>query len=281
MQLRFFSRTWAILSEVRPPSILLRRSFRSTSLFTTAAVEISSDNGLACSTGNAQINDKLKSIFLKDWALSMKNARKELLNEGQGPQAKNQESSSDLNSTMPKQKDQIKNTNAKKPIIKGAIQDKKGTISFPNGSVYTGDIQKGKADGVGKVVFAKGGFYEGEWQNGKQHGQGILVLSSGIRHEGAFSNGEKNGKGKSTAVSGITFEGEWVNNLSEGDMKVTYVNGKSKIVKYVGGKFANKGDDAPQKKRAAPVTALGRRIGNNVDGGIDSKLSEKERGRIE
>lgn len=58
-------------------------------------------------------------------------------------------------------------------------------IEFPNGGVYEGLIQNGKAHGRGKFVDKTGHIeFEGDWQNGLPHGQGILDLGQKIKIEG-------------------------------------------------------------------------------------------------
>ena len=50
-----------------------------------------------------------------------------------------------------------------------------GELTFPNGSVYKGQLKNGKAEGIGKLSYANGKEYNGQWKNGKAHGYGKLM----------------------------------------------------------------------------------------------------------
>jgi hypothetical protein len=101
-------------------------------------------------------------------------------------------------------------------VFKGRFKEDeaiKGTITFPDGAKYVGELHnsarhgygvymfadgskyEGQSDmnifaGKGKMTWTDGGWYEGEWSQGEVHGQGIEIRSDGsLRHEGRWSKG--------------------------------------------------------------------------------------------
>jgi hypothetical protein len=72
----------------------------------------------------------------------------------------------------------------------------KGTLHFPDGSVYSGEWRQSAENGVGRREWTDGSFYDGGWKNGKPHGQGQF-----------------------RRPDGKTFTGEWVDGVFEGDME--------------------------------------------------------------
>lgn len=50
-----------------------------------------------------------------------------------------------------------------------------GTLKWPDGASYTGDIRDGKANGKGKFRHANGDYYEGDFVNDQAHGFGEYI----------------------------------------------------------------------------------------------------------
>lgn len=92
----------------------------------------------------------------------------------------------------------------------------KGLLKFPNGDTYEGDFVENKFEGVGKYVNSKGVAYEGEWQENVQSGKGIETFADGTYFEGEYVNGQKNGPGKISFADGSVYEGNFVANNIEG-----------------------------------------------------------------
>ena len=53
----------------------------------------------------------------------------------------------------------------------------KGTYTWNDGSIYTGDIRNGKRDGVGKFAGSSKQIYEGGWHNGRRNGHGKIFYN--------------------------------------------------------------------------------------------------------
>lgn len=53
----------------------------------------------------------------------------------------------------------------------------KGSYTWPDGSIYVGDIKAGKRDGFGKFTGSSKQIYEGDWRMGKRFGQGKMFYN--------------------------------------------------------------------------------------------------------
>ena len=77
-----------------------------------------------------------------------------------------------------------------------------GTIRYPNGNVYTGQLKDGKPHGQGTNRWLNGDRYTGRWRNGLEHGRGTYVSTrTGISYKGPFRNGVPNGAGTCILLS--------------------------------------------------------------------------------
>ena len=75
--------------------------------------------------------------------------------------------------------------------VKKAVNKGEVVITFPDGSVYEGPVNKeGMPDGRGKYTFSEGGAYEGELKDGKPHGFAISIQPDGAKYEGQFREGK-------------------------------------------------------------------------------------------
>jgi hypothetical protein len=50
------------------------------------------------------------------------------------------------------------------------------TLSYEDGSLYTGGVVKGQKQGKGRIQFANGNIYEGEFYNDNFEGSGIKIF---------------------------------------------------------------------------------------------------------
>lgn len=126
-----------------------------------------------------------------------------------------------------------------KTLYSGKFTDfdvKYGTIVFPNGSIYTGNIENlspkdrgnfqitfqngnysgeikdGLKDGHGKMKFNNSDYYSGNWQNDLFHGLGKMIYADNSVYEGQWDKGMKNGSGQMTYSNGDHFSGYWSQN---------------------------------------------------------------------
>lgn len=89
-----------------------------------------------------------------------------------------------------------------------------GTMSWSNGTVYSGDFTGGQRDGQGKLEIKGGATFDGYFKNGAFiEGR---VLSEGNIYNGKFNDGTYNGRGQLTYSNGDTYSGSFVNGMRSG-----------------------------------------------------------------
>jgi CHAT domain-containing protein len=105
-----------------------------------------------------------------------------------------------------------------------------GTVSFDNGSVYTGEFSKGRINGKGVYEYAatsstSAGRYSGEFVNGARHGYGTYTYDAGGIYVGAHRNNNFEGNGKITYPNGDSYEGEFFEGLPNGKGEGQFASG--------------------------------------------------------
>ena len=109
-----------------------------------------------------------------------------------------------------------------------------GPYKDSDGTIYYGQMKKGKKHGYGKQIDKEGSIYEGFWENdepayygrnifkegeayegymnseGLFHGNGKFINEDGQIYMGEYKNDEKHGKGCDTWPNGDKFEGTYV-----------------------------------------------------------------------
>lgn len=75
---------------------------------------------------------------------------------------------------------------------KGAAlkKEKTGTITFEDGSVYTGQLKKGVPNGQGTLIYSDTSTYTGQFKDGKPHGTGRFEDADGTVFDGQFDDGD-------------------------------------------------------------------------------------------
>jgi hypothetical protein len=68
--------------------------------------------------------------------------------------------------------------------VKGDCENGFGYYSWPDGTRYKGNFQKGRQHGHGAIVLPSGAKYVGQWQMGMRWGKGTAVYSSGKKLRG-------------------------------------------------------------------------------------------------
>jgi len=155
---------------------------------------------------------------------------------------------------------------AKEEMMKKPV---KGTYTFDDGSVYTGDLMNGKPNGLGEIKYAEkdkykrksyagevmdgkphgkgkktwasGSVYEGDWKDGNQHGKGKKTFGKGVWkgdvYEGDYKDDKIHGNGKYTWADGRVYEGDWKDCTPHGKGKLTYTDGRVEDGQWQNGKF--------------------------------------------
>ena len=94
----------------------------------------------------------------------------------------------------------------------------------------------------GSLVYPDGEKYFGELKDGVPHGEGTMTFPDGSKYVGAFLDGQFCGFGTFTTFSG-TYEGEWRNGVPNGQGTFSYSDGSTQSGEWENGHF--KGDDTP------------------------------------
>ena len=102
---------------------------------------------------------------------------------------------------------------------------KMGTVTWPNGDGYTGDIVNNSASGKGRYSYANGGVYNGQFYLGLQDGNGTYTFPNGDIYTGEFKNGTYEGKGTYTSEGNFIYQGSYKNGVpTQGSLKVIETN---------------------------------------------------------
>ena len=65
----------------------------------------------------------------------------------------------------------------------------------PNGNLYVGYFENGKAHGKGAFIFANGAYYEGDFKDNFAHSSNALFKSDEMTYMGGFNNNTFDGEG--------------------------------------------------------------------------------------
>lgn len=99
-----------------------------------------------------------------------------------------------------------------------------GSRYYIEGSVFRGNWEQGKAEGLGQMVTSEGFVYHGYWSDGNYSGYGSLRYPNGDYLEGFFDQGKINGIGIEVLKNKEKFHGNFKNGLRHGNGKTTYPN---------------------------------------------------------
>lgn len=101
----------------------------------------------------------------------------------------------------------------------------RGTVTWENGSKYSGDWVNGKAHGHGVMDYSNGDKYEGDWREGSRYGHGTHHFKDGGVYCGQWRNAAPDGQGKMTLGNGSHYVGSWKEGKWHGHGIVRPVNG--------------------------------------------------------
>ncbi len=115
------------------------------------------------------------------------------------------------------------------PVQKNETDDVDGvsvqTITYPDGSVYKGNVENGVRSGHGRLTISDGRIYVGMWKNDKYEGDGTFTWPDGGKYEGDWEDGVFTGKGTRVYKNGDTYEGEWRKGKFHGQGIYTWADG--------------------------------------------------------
>jgi hypothetical protein len=93
--------------------------------------------------------------------------------------------------------------------MKGYVPHGRGTMRYPNGSLYTGQWKKGRMHGNGTIKWEDGSQYAGQWVRGKRTGSGTYLWPNGDRYVGEWKDNQMCGKGTYYYSDGRVQQGVW------------------------------------------------------------------------
>ncbi len=104
------------------------------------------------------------------------------------------------------------------------------TKSYPNGSVYKGQVLNGKKHGIGTLTELSRAFYTGQWRNDMRNGHGHQTYENSFKLTGEDYNGEwvnnrRNGYGSFTYSNNNSIVGQWLNDEPSGNCTKYYAGG--------------------------------------------------------
>ena len=109
-------------------------------------------------------------------------------------------------------------------ILNNEDPEKPCTITFPNGTKYTGTMLNNEITGEGEYIFSNGSTYTGSVLNGLRDGKGIFQSVDGIIYDGEWKKGLKHGKGK-IIQGNMEMEGEWKEGVIWGKCRINWKSG--------------------------------------------------------
>lgn len=125
---------------------------------------------------------------------------------------------------------------ADQSVYKGLLQNNQpqgyGILQYSDGSVYTGNFDKGDRSGHGKLLREVDGvvmhLYEGQWYENVFHGEGEEKVSGEYHYKGSYHMGSRHGNGKFEDLkNGTTYEGEFKNDKFSGLGQLIHNDGSS------------------------------------------------------
>ena len=100
-----------------------------------------------------------------------------------------------------------------------------GTLTKPNGDVYTGTFTDGKLEGKGTLKTSSGNSYDGNFAGGQPNGSGTMKYANGNTYSGNWASGQRSGFGTVQYANGDKFSGSFAADLRDGSGTYTWANG--------------------------------------------------------
>jgi hypothetical protein len=125
--------------------------------------------------------------------------------------------------------------------VEGHTFSGNGKITWANGDVFDGDLQKGQRHGKGLFIWANGNRYNGDWVEDSPRGTGILQFANGNLYEGEVVNGTPKGKGRMAYASGDSYVGQFEAGVPQGKGLYVWKNGQQFEGDWANGKSNGQG----------------------------------------
>lgn len=105
------------------------------------------------------------------------------------------------------------------------VTDGPGSVTYANGSKYTGQFRDSKRHGNGSLTTADGTKYECEWQDDMKHGNGKELWPDGTTFEGSYLDGTRHGNGVMAWPEGSRYVGQFAFGRAHGTGRLERTDG--------------------------------------------------------
>jgi hypothetical protein len=85
-----------------------------------------------------------------------------------------------------------------------------GENRWEDGSIYIGDFMESKICGHGTYYYESGEIFEGAWENNVREGKGMMIFKDGWRYVGEWTGNQASGHGKLFCNNNLVYESEWI-----------------------------------------------------------------------
>lgn len=136
----------------------------------------------------------------------------------------------------------LANTTENEAINENLILEE--TITYPDGSIYSGQTMNGLRFGKGLYKTRRNEvIYQGLWKNDNPHGEGKIVIDSDLLYIGEFIEGVKTGIGKITSSNEqkVFYSGNFLNGEKHDFGQERYPDNSLYVGQYYQGKKQGKG----------------------------------------
>ena len=97
------------------------------------------------------------------------------------------------------------------------VRQGKGTFTWEDGNVYTGNWKNDEISGYGELTYPEIGTYKGNYSNSMRSGEGTFTWEIGDSYTGGWREDKMSGDGTYVFADGVTIKGIFANNyLSSG-----------------------------------------------------------------
>jgi len=104
-----------------------------------------------------------------------------------------------------------------------------GERTYPDGSVYTGQLLGDKRHGQGRCIYPAGELgcdvYDGSWIDDRAHGSGMYTSYQGARYFGEWADDHRHGIGSESYADGSSFHGRYELGVKHGEGRMVWTDG--------------------------------------------------------
>lgn len=176
------------------------------------------------------VKKRNSSLSLNNKSFINKNAYKELFTYKESPDINEKSGINEPNilknlavSLLASFEKELESSSAKGSIVKK---------TYPDGSIYFGQLSHEKRDGKGVYYYPHGEVYAGTWTHDSFQGNGLYIYDNYEIYEGELKDGMKEGSGIYHYLQGDIYDGYWKRNKKHGLGVLTYKSSKEKYEGY-------------------------------------------------